>query len=67
MRLPQPMRRGRLVARYKRFFADVELEGGEVVTVHCPNPGAMLGLNAPGLPVWISGADNPKRRSCTRL
>ncbi len=62
MHLPQPMRRGRLVARYKRFFADVALDGGETVTAHCPNPGAMLGLSEPGLPVWISGADNPKRK-----
>ena len=62
MRFPRPLRRGRLVQRYKRFFADVELDQGEAVTAHCPNPGAMLGLNTPGLPVWISPADAPGRK-----
>jgi sugar fermentation stimulation protein A len=62
MQFPQPLRRGVLIQRYKRFFADVVLDGGEAVTAHCPNPGAMLGLNTPGLPVWISASDNPKRK-----
>ena len=62
MRLPQPMARGRLALRYKRFFADVELEDGGEITAHCPNPGAMLGLNTPGLPVWLSRSDNEKRK-----
>jgi sugar fermentation stimulation protein A len=56
------MTRGVLVQRYKRFFADVALPGGEVVTAHCPNPGAMLGLNLPGLGAWISPAAGPKRK-----
>ncbi len=62
MLLPQPMAHGRLVARYKRFFADVILDSGEAVTAHCPNPGSMLGLNAPGLGVWASRSDAPKRK-----
>lgn len=62
MRLPQPMARGRLAFRYKRFFADVVLDGGGALTAHCPNPGAMLGLNTPGLPVWLSQADSDKRK-----
>jgi len=62
MLLPQPMARGRLVSRYKRFFADVTLDSGEALTTHCPNPGAMLGLNMPGLPCWVSRSDNPKRK-----
>ena len=62
MDFPSPLRRGRLVARYKRFFADVVLDDGAEITAHCPNPGAMLGLNAPGLPVWVSRSDDPKRK-----
>jgi sugar fermentation stimulation protein A len=62
MLLPQPMARGRLVQRHKRFFADVVMEDGTEITAHCPNPGAMLGLNMPGLPVWLSRSDNPKRK-----
>ncbi|HEY3798107.1 MAG TPA: DNA/RNA nuclease SfsA, partial [Caulobacteraceae bacterium] len=62
MLLPQPMAHGRLVSRYKRFFADVLLDDGTALTAHCPNPGAMLGLNTPGFGVWISRSDNPKRK-----
>lgn len=62
MDFPYPLQRGRLVSRYKRFFADVVLDDGTELTTHCPNPGAMLGLNTPGFPVWISRSDNPKRK-----
>ena len=62
MQFPQPLARGVLVQRYKRFFADVALDSGEMVTAHCPNPGAMLGVNRPGQPVWVSVSDNPKRK-----
>jgi sugar fermentation stimulation protein A len=62
MLLPQPMAHGRLLARYKRFFADVLLDDGTALTAHCPNPGTMLGLNTPGLGAWLSWSDNPKRK-----
>jgi sugar fermentation stimulation protein A len=62
MDFPQPLRRGTLVARYKRFFADVALDDGTEITAHCPNPGAMLGLNTPGLRAWVSRSDDPKRK-----
>lgn len=62
MDFPQPLKRGQLVQRYKRFLADIVLEDGSEITAHCPNPGAMLGLNMPGLPVWVSRAPDPKRK-----
>lgn len=62
MDFPQPLTRARLLRRYKRFFADVALEDGTEVTTHCPNPGAMLGLNVEGLTCWISRSDDPKRK-----
>jgi sugar fermentation stimulation protein A len=40
----------------------VVLEDGTEITAHCPNPGAMLGLNAEGLSCWISRSDDPKRK-----
>lgn len=62
MDFPQPLVRGRLVERYKRFFADVVLDDGTELTAHCPNPGAMLGLKTPGLVCWLSRSDDPKRK-----
>lgn len=54
MKFSQKLVRGKLVKRYKRFLADVELESGEVVTAHCPNSGRMIGLDEPGFSVWMS-------------
>ncbi|WP_176493778.1 DNA/RNA nuclease SfsA [Cobetia sp. 5-25-4-2] len=58
--------RGRLIRRYKRFFAEVELlEGeraGEVVTAHCPNTGSMRAVCMEGCEVWLSPSNNPKRK-----
>ncbi len=53
---------GRLIKRYKRFFADVKLDSGEVVTAHCPNTGSMMGLLTEGNIVYLSETDNEKRK-----
>ncbi len=61
MQLP-PLTNGRILSRYKRFLADVELGDGSQVTAHCPNTGRMTGCWAPGAPVQLSFSDNPKRK-----
>ena len=66
MEFPDPLIRGRLIRRYKRFLTDIEITGDDGVardiTAHCPNPGAMLGLPAPDSEVWLSPARNPARK-----
>ena len=62
MKFETPLIPGKLIKRYKRFMTDVELENGEVVTAHCANSGSMLSVNEPGTDVWISPANNPKRK-----
>ncbi len=62
MQFPDPLVRGRLLRRYKRFLADVALEDGGEVVAHCANPGSMMGLAEPGATVWLSPANNPARK-----
>ncbi|MEP6343572.1 MAG: DNA/RNA nuclease SfsA [Maricaulaceae bacterium] len=61
MKFPAPIEKGRLVQRYKRFLADIDL-GGNVITAHCANPGSMMGLKESGSTVWVTPANNPKRK-----
>lgn len=53
---------GKLIKRYKRFLADVELESGEIVTAHCPNTGSMRNCAQPGWVVWLTYQPSPKRK-----
>lgn len=62
MHFEHTLTRGKLIKRYKRFLADVELENGEVVVAHCANSGSMMGLKEPGFPVYLSPNTNPKAK-----
>jgi sugar fermentation stimulation protein A len=62
MQFKTPLIRGKLLRRYKRFLADIELDTGETVTAACPNTGSMLGLTGRGNPVWLSRSDSPTRK-----
>lgn len=57
-----PLVEGRLIARYKRFLFDAELEDGTVITGNCPNTGSMLGLTTPGSRIFMSVHDKPGRK-----
>ena len=50
------------IKRYKRFFADIQNEQGQLMTLHCPNTGSMKNCQVEGSPCWYSLSDNPKRK-----
>jgi sugar fermentation stimulation protein A len=55
--------KGKLLKRYKRFLADIELENGEIVIAHCTNTGSMKSVIEEGAPVLLSPSNNPKRKT----
>lgn len=62
MKFSTTLTKGRLIKRYKRFLADVELEDGATVVAHCANSGSMLGCKEPGSIVYLSPNQNPKAK-----
>lgn len=58
----QPLIEGKLIKRYKRFFADIALEDGTIITSHCPNTGSMRTCGTAGDRVFVEPNDNPKRK-----
>ncbi len=62
MRFQTPLVPARLIRRYKRFLADMRLADGTEVVAHCPNPGSMMGLDAPGLPCWLEPNDDARKK-----
>ncbi|KRO55829.1 MAG: sugar fermentation stimulation protein [Pelagibacteraceae bacterium BACL5 MAG-120705-bin12] len=61
MEFTKSLVKGKLIKRYKRFFADIKLNK-EVVTAHCPNTGSMMGLLNEGSEVYLLKNDDPKRK-----
>ncbi|WP_213880663.1 DNA/RNA nuclease SfsA [Pseudomonas sp. dw_358] len=57
-----PLEEARLIKRYKRFLADIELPSGEQLTIHCPNTGSMFNCMSEGGRVWFSRSNDPKRK-----
>jgi sugar fermentation stimulation protein A len=62
MRFESPLIPGRLIRRYKRFLADVRLDDGTEITVHCPNSGSMKTCLGDGWPLLLSDSRNPRRK-----
>lgn len=62
MLFPEPLQQGVLIQRYKRFLADIRLENGEILTVHCPNTGSMKNCLQPGASAWFSLSSDTKRK-----
>lgn len=62
MKYTQIIHKTRLIKRYKRFLADVELENGDVMTVHTPNTGSMKGCAEPGFSAWIYDSESTTRK-----
>ena len=61
MKFTSTLIKGKLIKRYKRFFADIKVNN-QIVTAHCPNTGSMMGLLNEGNDVWITKNDNPNRK-----
>ena len=61
MRYSRPLVEGRLIRRYKRFLADIQLPEG-VVTAACPNTGSLMGCCEAGSRVWLSESDSTTRK-----
>ena len=61
MEFTKTLIKGKLVKRYKRFFADIKVNK-ETLVAHCPNTGSMKGLLNVNNDVWISKNDDPKRK-----
>ncbi|HHF5974395.1 TPA: DNA/RNA nuclease SfsA [Haemophilus influenzae] len=61
MQLPA-LQSAKLIRRYKRFLADIELQTGDVMTIHCANTGAMTGCGEKGDTIWYSHSDSQTRK-----
>ncbi len=60
MRFEQTLIEGTLIRRDRKYVADIMLNSGEEVEVHCANPGQLIGCSEPGSKVLVSVHDNPR-------
>ena len=61
MKFTSTLIKGKLIKRYKRFFADIKVNN-QIITAHCPNTGSMMGLTDEGNEVWVTKNDSPNRK-----
>ena len=61
MKFTNSLIKGKLLKRYKRFFADIKVNN-KIVTAHCPNTGSMQGLLDQGNEVLLTEHNDPKRK-----
>lgn len=62
MKIDPPLEQATLLKRYKRFLADIRLDSGEEMTIHCPNTGSMKNCWEAETPCWFSRSNDPKRK-----
>lgn len=56
-----PLQSGVFQGRQKRFFAQIQTQGGELMA-HLPNTGSLRSVNQKGLPCLYSISDDPDRK-----
>ena len=61
MNFENPLISGLFVKRYKRFFADINVNN-KIITAHCANSGSMIGLLNKNNKVWLMKSNNKKRK-----
>ena len=61
MKFTNSLIKGKLLKRYKRFFADIKVNN-KIITAHCPNTGSMQGLLDQGNKVLLTEHNDPKRK-----
>ena len=62
MRFNKPILEGRLLRRYKRFLADVDIGQSKPITAVCPNTGSLLGCQQENARVLLRDDDSPTRK-----
>lgn len=61
MQFSERLREGKFLKRYKRFFADVQIDGKTVVA-HVPNTGSLKTCLFEDAPCIVTETDNPQRK-----